>query len=61
MTTLTPDIAAQELAVRLARFRTLGAVFMDGSDRPNAREQAWANEFINDLLGAGWTPPEDTT
>lgn len=50
-------LAADELAQRLHRVR-LGFATTSGS-RANAREHAWANEFINDLLAAGWTPPAD--
>lgn len=59
MTISTPDTAAQELAKRLHRVR--GGLTTDLSGTPSTREQVWANEFITDLLAAGWhhTPPEE--
>jgi hypothetical protein len=46
------------LALLLAKNRTHGDVFMDGRHNPRPTEIQKARMFIEDMIEAGWIPPD---
>lgn len=49
---MNPTEAANELARRTARIRSMG-----DREIPTSREDAFASEFVGDLINSGWHPP----